>query len=245
MNSLHRLSQERCRSAIQRTQQRDAGGDLRGVLDSSGFGREVVVGPREAAGTAVPCNGAGWSPLGCCRAAAVAGSPGPVLHALEVSSGPWPGFDGMQALLLTSTTLYRVRASRFAVRPNAVLDVIDRDEISGARWAAGPLGGLGRLRFLADGRRRSFVSAWAEGDGFARSLGSPGATTELWTSTWHGRRGGASLSRGRTTARPSRRPCRNGTMSRRWFLDTSAATRTEPRRTDASRRSCVSRKWLR
>lgn len=104
------------------------------------------------------------------RLQAPVGADEPVLRALEVSSGPWPGFNGLQTLVLTETKFYRVQTTRFALRPNALLDVIDRKELINVVWRAGLLGLFGRLHLVADGRRRSFVSVWSEGADFAATM---------------------------------------------------------------------------
>jgi hypothetical protein len=104
------------------------------------------------------------------RLSLIARSSRPVEVALEVSSGPWPGFNGVQALALAGDVLYRLQTSRFALRPNAILDVVPVESVSDVAWTVGPLGQLGRLRFRFEGKRRSYISRWSEGYDLAQAI---------------------------------------------------------------------------
>jgi len=94
----------------------------------------------------------------------------PVRTVVWVSRGPWMGFNGVQALVLGNETLFRVQASRWALRPDAVLDRYPLSQITGARWIRRRSGDIGRIEFRINGERKSFTSDRPEAPELAQML---------------------------------------------------------------------------
>ena len=94
----------------------------------------------------------------------------PVLLVVQVSQGRWYGFHGVQALVLTDQTLYRVRAGRYTLRARVVLDKFLLTDLTAARWTPRGTGGGGRISFDLAGRRKSYASKWAETAELAQAL---------------------------------------------------------------------------
>jgi hypothetical protein len=80
------------------------------------------------------------------------------------------GFNGVQALVLGTETLYRVQASRWALRRDAVLDRYPLAHMTSSRWIRRRRGNVGRIEFRIDGKRKSFTSDRPEASALARML---------------------------------------------------------------------------
>lgn len=99
----------------------------------------------------------------------IIGSDRPIKLVAHVSSGPWYGFNGVQALVLTDQALYRVQASKYSVRPDVVLDKYLLSDVSDAQWTARGRN-AGRLTLRVAGTRKSYASTWAEASDLAAAL---------------------------------------------------------------------------
>lgn len=97
-------------------------------------------------------------------------SDGPIRLIAHVSNGPWYGFNGVQALVLTKHCLYRIQASQLALLPGALLNTFALSDISNAQWRPQTSGNTGRLSFRTGGRRKSYASKWAEAADLAAAL---------------------------------------------------------------------------
>ena len=93
-------------------------------------------------------------------------APGLVAH---VSSGPWYGFNGVQALVLTEGAVYRIQQG-WALLSDRVIDKYLLSDISEPCWTAGRGGRSGRLSFKVAGVRRSYSSKWQEAADLASEL---------------------------------------------------------------------------
>ena len=98
------------------------------------------------------------------------GSSTPIRFALDVSSGPWWGFNGVQTLVLGDAALFRVQG-RLAIRPRVVLNVFPLSRITDARWVPTRSGRSGRLSMAVRGKRVSFVARSGKGAALAELLG--------------------------------------------------------------------------
>jgi hypothetical protein len=87
----------------------------------------------------------------------------------QVSHGPWVGFNGIQALVLTGKTVYRIQQG-WALRPERVISKYPVSDISDVRWTSSRGGRSGRLTFRVAGSRRSFASKWQEATDLAAEL---------------------------------------------------------------------------
>jgi hypothetical protein len=94
----------------------------------------------------------------------------PVLLVVQVSHRRWYGLNGVQALVLTDQTLYRVRAGRYILRPVVVLDKFLLTDLTDARWTPRGTRGAGRISFRLAGRCQSYASKWAETAELAQAL---------------------------------------------------------------------------
>lgn len=98
----------------------------------------------------------------------IVGQPAP-LAVVHVSHGPWYGFNGVQALVLTDAAVYRVQQG-WALLPDRVIDTYHVSEITEPRWALGRTGRAGRISFTVGGVRHSYASKWQEAADFAAGL---------------------------------------------------------------------------
>jgi hypothetical protein len=101
----------------------------------------------------------------------------PVRQVAHVSNGPWYGFNGVQALVLTDHALYRVPQG-FALRANRVIDTFALSDLAGPRWEPRPDGRSGRLSFTVAGSRRSYVSRWSESEDLVRALATASSSDQ-------------------------------------------------------------------
>ena len=85
----------------------------------------------------------------------------PVRKVAHVSTGPWYGFNGVQALVLTDDALYRVQQG-LALRPDRVMDTFLLTDLSDVFWRPGRRGRSGRIAFSVAGSRRSYASKWRD-----------------------------------------------------------------------------------
>lgn len=102
------------------------------------------------------------------RFGAIVGPPTPRLVA-HVSNGPWYGFNGVQALVLTEAAVYRVQQG-WALLPDRVIDKYLVSDISGPRWTTGRSGRSGRISFKVAGSPHSYASKWQEAADLASEL---------------------------------------------------------------------------
>jgi hypothetical protein len=93
-----------------------------------------------------------------------------VRSVVRVSSGPWVGFNGVQALVLGDETLFRIQASRWALRRDTVLDRYPLSHVTNSRWIRSSRGDAGRIEFRIDGKRKSFTSDRPEAPELAKML---------------------------------------------------------------------------
>lgn len=99
----------------------------------------------------------------------VVGPSHPIRLVAHVSRGPWYGFNGVQALILTDEDLYRVQASAFALRRDRVLERFPRASLSDVRWRERSEK-AGRISFAFAGKAKSYASKWAEASEMAQLL---------------------------------------------------------------------------
>ncbi len=86
-----------------------------------------------------------------------------------MSNGPWYGFNGVQALVLTPAALYRIQTG-WALRPDRVLAKYLVGDIAKPRWTTDRGGRSGRISFKVAGDARSYVSKWQEAADLAAEL---------------------------------------------------------------------------
>ena len=86
-----------------------------------------------------------------------------------MSNGPWYGFNGVQALVLTDAAVYRVQQG-WALLPDRVIDKYLVSDISEPRWTSGRAGRGGRISFKVADARHSYASKWQEAADLAATL---------------------------------------------------------------------------
>ena len=94
---------------------------------------------------------------------------GPACLAAHVSNGPWYGFNGVQALVLTDEAVYRVQQG-WALLPDRVIGKYLVRDISEPRWISSRAGRAGRISFKVAGARHSYASKWQEAADLALAL---------------------------------------------------------------------------
>jgi hypothetical protein len=87
----------------------------------------------------------------------------------HVSNGPWYGFNGVQALVLTDEAVYRVQQG-WALLPDRVIGKYLVRDISEPRWISSRAGRAGRISFKVAGARHSYASKWQEAADLALAL---------------------------------------------------------------------------
>ncbi|WP_157720052.1 hypothetical protein [Microlunatus sagamiharensis] len=93
----------------------------------------------------------------------------PARLAAHVSNGPWYGFNGIQALVLTNEAVYRVQQG-WALLPDRVIDKYLLSDISEPRWTSSRAGRTGRISFNVASARHSYASKWQEAADLALAL---------------------------------------------------------------------------
>ncbi|WP_375425886.1 hypothetical protein [uncultured Friedmanniella sp.] len=94
----------------------------------------------------------------------------------QVSTVPWYGFNGIQALVLTDDAVYRIQQSFFALRRDRILGRYPLTDISDPRWTPARNGRSGRIAFRVAGSQHCYISKWQEAVELAGRLERPAAS---------------------------------------------------------------------